>query len=246
MPPIGKLRPAMSSNNAEERGKSPHEGNRSNGSSCGYGRDEAGRAARAAGGDKRRHRSEFMRRIRRELRWGGPGPGPIAWTVAERRRSPATCWPEWSPPRLRHDGTVGRTAGVRPCRLVSRRRPGGVRGRRTRNVARSRATSNSPWARACESGPDGVTGLFRTAAFGRGRASSRTARPAQSGRWSSSSRVSQAPLSSAPDGPPTVRRRWTSARRTHRPRNDAWKRRRRRFGVRSHVGLIGKRSARLI
>jgi len=43
-------------------------------------------------------------------------------------------------------------------------------------------------------------GLSRTAAFRRGRASSRTARPA--------------PTSSAPDGRPTVRRRSTSARRS--------------------------------
>src|SRR4030095_10786877 len=29
--------------------------------------------------------------------WRGPRPGPIAATVTEHRRSPATSWPEWSP-----------------------------------------------------------------------------------------------------------------------------------------------------
>src|SRR5215470_10440064 len=41
------------------------------------------------------------------------------------------------------------------------------------------------------------------AVFRRGRASSRTAQPAQSGRWSRSSHVSSAPTSSAPDALPT-------------------------------------------
>ena len=31
------------------------------------------------------------------LSWSGPRPGPIAATVTEHRRSPATSWPEWSP-----------------------------------------------------------------------------------------------------------------------------------------------------
>src|SRR5438105_7641578 len=47
------------------------------------------------------------------------------------------------------------------------------------------------------------------AVFRRGRASSCTAQPAQSGRWSRSSHVSSAPTSSAPDALPTVRRRST-------------------------------------
>src|SRR5436305_13327114 len=38
-----------------------------------------------------------MRRDSSRLRWIGPRPGPIAETVTEHRRSPATSWPEWSP-----------------------------------------------------------------------------------------------------------------------------------------------------
>ena len=38
------------------------------------------------------HASGFVR-----LSWRGPRPGPIAATVTEHRRSPATSWPEWSP-----------------------------------------------------------------------------------------------------------------------------------------------------
>src|SRR3954452_2695345 len=37
-----------------------------------------------------------MRRDSSRLRWSGPRPGPIAATVTEHRRSPATSWPEWS------------------------------------------------------------------------------------------------------------------------------------------------------
>src|SRR6266404_2500239 len=55
------------------------------------------------------------------------------------------------------------------------------------------------------------------AVFRRGRASSCTAQPAQSGRWSRSSHVSSAATSSAPDALPTVRRRSTSARRSSSP-----------------------------
>src|SRR6185312_16703358 len=42
------------------------EGNRGNGPSCGNGRDEAGRAAGAAGSDKRCHRSDSCVGIRRD------------------------------------------------------------------------------------------------------------------------------------------------------------------------------------
>src|SRR6185369_15518819 len=38
-----------------------------------------------------------MRRDSSRLSWRGPRPGPIAATVTEHRRSPATSWPEWSP-----------------------------------------------------------------------------------------------------------------------------------------------------
>ena len=34
-----------------------------------------------------------MRRVSSRLRWRGPRPGPIAATVTEHRRSPATSWP---------------------------------------------------------------------------------------------------------------------------------------------------------
>src|SRR4051812_31741795 len=37
-----------------------------------------------------------MRRDSSRLSWRGPRPGPIAATVTEHRRSPATSWPEWS------------------------------------------------------------------------------------------------------------------------------------------------------
>src|SRR5438552_2582857 len=39
-----------------------------------------------------------MRRDSSRRRWRGPPPGPIAVTVTGRRRSPATSWPESSPP----------------------------------------------------------------------------------------------------------------------------------------------------
>src|SRR5262245_13789654 len=47
-----------------ERGDNSHEGNRCDGPGCGNGRDEAGGAARAAGSDKRRHRSDSCVGIR--------------------------------------------------------------------------------------------------------------------------------------------------------------------------------------
>src|SRR5918912_1161975 len=62
----------------------------------------------------------------------------------------------------------------------------------------------SPRGRDCSS----------TAVFRRGRASSRTARPAQSGRSLPSSHVGPVATSLVPDALPTVRRRSTSARRS--------------------------------
>ena len=47
----------ISTKQTNNRGENYHEGNRGNGSGRGNGRDEAGGAARAAGSDKRRHRS---------------------------------------------------------------------------------------------------------------------------------------------------------------------------------------------
>ena len=112
------------------------EGNRCDGAGCGNGRDEAGGAARAAAGDKRRRRSDSSDSS--DLRWSGPRPGPIAATVTERVDPRPRAWRSGHRPRLGHDGTVGRTAGVRPRRLVSRRHPGGVcshRGTQPRAVA---------------------------------------------------------------------------------------------------------------
>ena len=59
-----------------------------------------------------------------ELTW--PSTWTVAATVTEHRRSPATAGRSGNRSRLRHDGSVGRTASVRPRRLVSRRHPGGV------------------------------------------------------------------------------------------------------------------------
>src|SRR5262249_41420663 len=55
---------ACTISNKENRGDNSHEGNRCDGPSCGNGRDEAGGAARAAGSDKRRHRSDSCVGIR--------------------------------------------------------------------------------------------------------------------------------------------------------------------------------------
>ena len=55
---------ACTISNKENRGDNSHEGNRCDGPGCGNGRDEAGGAARAAGSDKRRHRSDSCVGIR--------------------------------------------------------------------------------------------------------------------------------------------------------------------------------------
>src|SRR4051794_36754621 len=52
----------------------PDEGDCGDGRGCGDGRDDAGAAARAAGGDKRRHRSGSCVGIRPEMAW------PSTWT----------------------------------------------------------------------------------------------------------------------------------------------------------------------
>src|SRR5262249_13812888 len=54
----------ISSKETNDRGDNSHEGNRGNGPGRGIGRDEADRAARAAGSDKRRHRSDSCIGIR--------------------------------------------------------------------------------------------------------------------------------------------------------------------------------------
>src|SRR6516165_3046650 len=54
----------ISSKETNDRGENYHEGNRGNRPGCGNGRDEAGGAARAAGSDKRRHRSDSCVGIR--------------------------------------------------------------------------------------------------------------------------------------------------------------------------------------
>jgi len=55
-----------------------------------------------------------MRRDSSRLSWRGPRPGPIAATVTEHRRSRPRVSRSGHRSRLRHDGTVGRTASVRP------------------------------------------------------------------------------------------------------------------------------------
>src|SRR5262249_14667454 len=40
----------------------------------------------------------FMRRVSPGMSCRGPRPGSTAWAVTGRLRSPATRWPEWSPP----------------------------------------------------------------------------------------------------------------------------------------------------
>ena len=116
-----------------------------------------------------------------ELGW--PSTGPIASTVTEHPRSLDTSWPEWSPPSARHEGAVGGTAGVRPHGLVSRRYPARTRPSRHATSRRCRATSTSRWARACRSGLTAWQGLFEHGRLQAGQCASRTARPAQSGRW---------------------------------------------------------------
>src|SRR5262249_35523017 len=69
----------ISTKETNDRGDNSHEGNRGNGSGCGNGRDEAGRAARAAGSDKRR--SGF---VPTEMAW------PSTWTDRrDRDRTPS-------------------------------------------------------------------------------------------------------------------------------------------------------------
>src|SRR5258707_2034085 len=84
-------------------------------------------------------------------------------------------------------GTTGlsvgqRVFGLADC-IATARWPSMWRSRHATS-RRCRATSTSQWARACQSraSPRGRD-CSSTAACGRARASSRTARPAQSGRW---------------------------------------------------------------
>src|SRR6201993_611364 len=64
--------------------------------------------------------------------------------------------------RLRHDGAVGGTAGVRPLGLVSRRHPGGVCGRRGTQprAAAGRRRLHGGRERG-DAGPDCVAGIVR-------------------------------------------------------------------------------------
>ena len=84
-------------------------------------------------------------------------------------------------------GTTGLSVGQRVFGLADWHRDGTLAeyvAIEARNLAPSRATSISRWARACRSraSPRGRD-CSSTAAFRRGRASWRTARPAPSARW---------------------------------------------------------------
>ena len=106
----------------------------------------AGGAARAAGSDKRRHRSIHVDTSRLN---GGPRPGPIAATVTEHRRSSATSCRR-SPLGY---GTTGLSVGQRVVGLADHRDGTlGVCSHRGSNLSRSRAASTSR-GRACRSGP---------------------------------------------------------------------------------------------
>src|SRR5207245_7725566 len=97
-----------------------------------------------------------------ELTW------PSTWTDRlgrdrTRRLFPGRSWPEWLPlSRLRHDGAVGGTAGVRPLGLVSRRHPGGVCGGRGTQprAAPGRRRLHGGRERG-DAGPDRLAGTVR-------------------------------------------------------------------------------------
>jgi hypothetical protein len=97
---------SISTKETNDRGVSSHEGDRGDGPVCGNRRDEAGRAARAAGRRSPASRaritamslSRFMRRDSLGMSWRGLRPGSIASGVTGDLRSPATSWPEWSRP----------------------------------------------------------------------------------------------------------------------------------------------------
>ena len=146
----------------------------------------------------------------------------------DRDRTPSilgTSRPGGHCPRLRHDGAVGGTAGVRPHRLVSRRYPGGVCDH-AHATAPLRVTSTSRWARACRSRPDCVAGTVRARPPSGGAERPR----ARCGRRSwvdgdPTRNERPAPTSSAPDAP-IVRRCSTSTRGFVDPTTTPWKRRR--------------------
>src|SRR5215831_20241496 len=61
---FAELATTMLMQETNDRGDNSHEGDRGDGPGCGNGRDDAGGAARAAGSDKRRHRSDSCVGIR--------------------------------------------------------------------------------------------------------------------------------------------------------------------------------------
>src|SRR6201993_4248641 len=123
------------------RWEASHEGDSGVGPGCGNGRDEAGGAACAAAVDKRCGRSGLCVGLRQHR-------AGLAFDLDRSTRArPNTVDPRARAgrsgyrPRLWHDGSVGRTAGVWPHGLVSRRHPRRVRGRRgtqSRAAARRR------------------------------------------------------------------------------------------------------------
>jgi NADPH:quinone reductase-like Zn-dependent oxidoreductase len=118
-----------------------------------------------------------------ELTW------PSTWTDRRGRdRTPSIPGHELAGvvPALGY-GTTGLSVGQRVFGLADWYRDGTLAeyvAIEARNSRRCRATLTSQWARAFQSraSPRGRD-CSSTAAFGRGKASSRTARPAQSGRW---------------------------------------------------------------
>ena len=113
---------------------------------------------------------------------------PSTWTDRQPRPNAVDPWARAGRsghvPRVRHDGGVGGTAGVRPRGVASRRHPGGVcgdRGAQPRAAAgRCRLHGGREPANL---GADGVAGTVRPRPPSGRAASLRTVRPAQSGRW---------------------------------------------------------------
>ena len=143
----------------------------------------------------------------------GPRPGSIAPAVTGHRRSPGTSWRSGHRPRLRHDGSVGGTAGVRPRGLASRRHAGRVRGDRgTQPRAAAGRRRLHRRRESADLGPDRVAGTVRSRPASGG--AERLAHGAAGAVGTMVTQLAARPVrtSSAPDARPTVRRRSTSAR----------------------------------
>ena len=118
--------------------------------------------------------------------------------------------------RLRHDGTVGGTASVRPRRLVSRRHPGGVCSHRgTQPLAPLPGDVDfTVGASLPISGLTAWQGLFQHGRLRAGQSVLAHGAAGAVGSMVTQRRARPAPTLSAPDARPTVRRRSTSARRS--------------------------------